>query len=90
MLFVIEEWRENCVSIDTRRLFCIQHLRKRSPLPGAKLSLTERADVSVVDRSLGKYAFSPPVASNPEAVLQRQLPIGGRGEIFGFTEPVAQ
>jgi hypothetical protein len=45
LLFVRKGWRENRGSIDTRRLFCVGHPRKRSPHPGAKPSLAERADV---------------------------------------------
>jgi hypothetical protein len=45
LLFVLKGWRKDRGSIDTRRLFCVQHVRKRSPYPGAKPSFAERPDV---------------------------------------------
>jgi len=45
LFFVLKGWRENRVSIDARRLFYVRYSCKRSPLPGAKLSLAERAGV---------------------------------------------
>src|SRR4051812_39962618 len=45
---------------------------------------------SVVQRRLREDSLGALVTGDTEAVLQRQLPVGGRRQVFGLAEPVTQ